>query len=58
MLGQSNMEFMLRQTITGKKDIPQAADEQLRLYDMKALAHGRSAMGRFRSRFLESSSIL
>ena len=30
------MEFMLRQTITGKKDIPQAADEQLRLYDMKA----------------------
>ena len=34
--GQSNMEFMLRQTITGKKDIPQAADEQLRLYDMKA----------------------
>lgn len=34
--GQSNMEFMLRQTITGKKDIPWAADEQLRLYDMKA----------------------
>ncbi|WP_073348374.1 cyclically-permuted mutarotase family protein [Bacteroides congonensis] len=34
--GQSNMEFMLSQTTTGKKDIPQAADEQLRLYDMKA----------------------
>ena len=34
--GQSNMEFMLRQATTGKKDIPQAADEQLRLYDMKA----------------------
>lgn len=34
--GQSNMEFMLNQSTTGKKDIPQAADEQLRLYDMKA----------------------
>ena len=34
--GQSNMEFMLSQATTGKKDIPQAADEQLRLYDMKA----------------------
>ena len=34
--GQSNMEFMLRQSTTGEKDIPCAADEQLRLYDMKA----------------------
>lgn len=34
--GQSNMEFMLKQASTGKKDIPQAADGQLRLYDMKA----------------------
>lgn len=34
--GQSNMEFMLRQAVTGKQDIPQATDGQLRLYDMKA----------------------
>ena len=34
--GQSNMEFMLRQATTGKKRHPLAADEQLRLYDMKA----------------------
>lgn len=34
--GQSNMEFMLKQASTAKKDIPLAADEQLRLYDMKA----------------------
>ena len=34
--GQSNMEFMLRQSTTGEKDIPCAADGQLRLYDMKA----------------------
>lgn len=34
--GQSNMEFMLKQSSTGKKNIPQAGDDQLRLYDMKA----------------------
>lgn len=34
--GQSNMEFMLKQASSGRKDIPQAGDEQLRLYDMKA----------------------
>lgn len=34
--GQSNMEFMMKQTTTARKDIPLAADEQLRLYDMKA----------------------
>ena len=34
--GQSNMEFMMKQAATGGKDIPQAKDEQLRLYDMKA----------------------
>lgn len=34
--GQSNMEFMLRQSTTGEKDIPCAADGQPRLYDMKA----------------------
>ncbi|MDE6988586.1 MAG: cyclically-permuted mutarotase family protein, partial [Bacteroides acidifaciens] len=37
--GQSNMAFMLSQTTTDKKDIPQVADEQLRLYDMKARWH-------------------
>ncbi|WP_294629792.1 cyclically-permuted mutarotase family protein [uncultured Bacteroides sp.] len=34
--GQSNMEFMLNQSTTGQKDIPQAANGRLRLYDMKA----------------------
>lgn len=34
--GQSNMEFMLRQASTGKQDIPQAGDDGLRLFDMKA----------------------
>lgn len=34
--GQSNMEFMLQQANSGKKDIPLASDDQLRLYDMKA----------------------
>lgn len=34
--GQSNMEFMLKQTSTARLDIPRAADLQLRLYDMKA----------------------
>lgn len=34
--GQSNMEFMLKQTSTARLDIPRAADQELRLYDMKA----------------------
>lgn len=34
--GQSNMEFMLKQASTGRKDIPQAADDRLRLYNMEA----------------------
>ena len=34
--GQSNMEFMLKQAATGKRDIPHVADEQFRFYDMKA----------------------
>ena len=34
--GQSNMEFYLKQSATGKHDIPQAANNQIRLYDMKA----------------------
>lgn len=34
--GQSNMEFMLKQAATGKRDIPHVADEQLRFFDMKA----------------------
>lgn len=37
--GQSNMEFMLCQADTGEKDIPEVADGQLRLYDMKARWH-------------------
>ena len=34
--GQSNMEFYLSWAATGKRDIPQAANDQIRLYDMKA----------------------
>ena len=34
--GQSNMEFRLNQSATGKRDIPQAANDQIRLFDMKA----------------------
>lgn len=34
--GQSNMEFMLKQASTARKDIPQAADDRLRLYNMEA----------------------
>ena len=34
--GQSNMEFHLSSSATGKRDIPQAANDQIRLYDMKA----------------------
>ena len=34
--GQSNMEFMLKQATTARLDIPRAADQELRLYDMKA----------------------
>ena len=34
--GQSNMEFYLSWAATGKRDIPQADNDQIRLYDMKA----------------------
>ena len=34
--GQSNMEFMLKQASTARLDIPRAADQELRLYDVKA----------------------
>lgn len=34
--GQSNMEFMLKQALTAKADIPQAANDRIRLFDMKA----------------------
>lgn len=33
--GQSNMGFMLRQSDTGSSDIPKAADNDLRLYNMQ-----------------------
>lgn len=34
--GQSNMAFMLKHSSTAKNDIPQATDQQIRLFDMKA----------------------
>ena len=34
--GQSNMEFYLNWAATGKRDIPQASNDQIRLFDMKA----------------------
>lgn len=34
--GQSNMEFRLNQSATGKADIPQAQNPDIRLFDMKA----------------------
>lgn len=34
--GQSNMEFRLNQSATGKHDIPQATNDRIRLFDMKA----------------------
>mgnify|MGYP000802610207 FL=1 len=34
--GQSNMEFMMKSTITAEEDIPLSSDVQLRLFDMKA----------------------
>ena len=34
--GQSNMEFMLKQTTTGATDIPRATNPNIRFYDMKA----------------------
>lgn len=34
--GQSNMEFMLNQSATAREDIPQANNDKIRLYDMKA----------------------
>ncbi|MCH5329265.1 MAG: sialate O-acetylesterase [Coprobacter sp.] len=33
--GQSNMQFMLKQAVTAQNDIPLAADDDLRLFDMK-----------------------
>lgn len=33
--GQSNMEFTLSQSATGKEDIPSAQNENIRLFDMK-----------------------
>lgn len=34
--GQSNMEFYLNRASTAKRDVPQAANDRIRLYDMKA----------------------
>ena len=34
--GQSNMEFQLNQSATGKEDIPMAENRNIRLFDMKA----------------------
>ena len=34
--GQSNMEFMLKQTTTGATDIPRATNPNIRFYDMRA----------------------
>ncbi len=34
--GQSNMEFMLKQASTGAQDIPNAQNNSIRLFDMKA----------------------
>ncbi len=34
--GQSNMEFMLKEAVTAKEDIPQAGNDHIRLFDMKA----------------------
>lgn len=34
--GQSNMEFYLNWSATAKQDVPQAANNNIRLYDMKA----------------------
>lgn len=34
--GQSNMEFMLKQTTTAKEDIPESSNNAIRLYNMKA----------------------
>ena len=34
--GQSNMEFLLSWAASGKQDIPNAANDQIRLFDMKA----------------------
>ena len=34
--GQSNMEFWLDWAATGKRDIPKASNDQIRLFDMKA----------------------
>lgn len=34
--GQSNMEFLLRQAIAAKTEIPQASNDRIRLFNMKA----------------------
>lgn len=34
--GQSNMEFHLNWSVTARQDVPQAANNHIRLYDMKA----------------------
>lgn len=34
--GQSNMEFMMKEAISGKQDIPLATNSRIRLFDMKA----------------------
>lgn len=34
--GQSNMEFYLNWSVTAKQDVPEAANNNIRLYDMKA----------------------
>lgn len=34
--GQSNMEFYLNWSATAKRDVPQAANDRIRLFDMKA----------------------
>lgn len=33
--GQSNMEFMLKQAVTGGRDIPRSGNDRIRLYNMK-----------------------
>lgn len=34
--GQSNMEFLLKNTLTALEDVPLSANDRIRLYDMKA----------------------
>ncbi len=37
--GQSNMEFQLRRSIGGEEEAAKATDRQLRIFDMKPIAH-------------------